>query len=83
MNQGTMWTMMTEPEQKFPEKKRGCHNNSVLHISDKKESLATHTPIGFYRGITKTSRSLADMQGQQRRSGRRTFSHTLQTAQDL
>jgi hypothetical protein len=22
----------------------GCHNNSVPHISDKKESLATHTP---------------------------------------
>jgi hypothetical protein len=78
--------MFPEREQKFPEEKRGCHNNSILHISDKKESLVTHTPTGFYRGTVNHTQFiwvLADTQGQQRRSGQKMFSHTLQTARDL
>ncbi len=39
--------MFPEREQKFTEVKRGCHNNSVAYISDKKESLVTDTLTGF------------------------------------
>ncbi len=37
----------TTKRQKILEEKSGCHNNSVPHMSNKKESLTTHTPIGF------------------------------------